>query len=118
MQYVLEQGEITGIPSVDLEAFRTAVEQAIKGNIEQLAQIQENFARNNDARITESFNSSAVPSEFEGFKMEQIRQDSNNELQPATNSLLTNKLSMVFQLVVLLLLLSWWWRRRRLQTEH
>ena len=118
MQYVLEQGEITGIPSVDLQAFADAVEQAIKGNIEQLAQIQEDFARNNDARITESFYSATVPAQLEGFRMEQIRQDSGNELQPVTNNLLTNKLSIIFQLVVLFLLLGWWWRRRQLQPEH
>jgi len=109
MEYVLLEGEKSGLPGVDLSEFRQAVETAIQASIETLARSAEEFATNNDARIAELYKTAAA---LQGFAMEPIEQPQTSpqphELSPATN----NTITYFFQALVVLVLLLWWYRRR------
>src|SRR5690606_1259272 len=55
MEYVLEQGQALGVNGVALAAFEAALQSAIRGDLSQLADAAEEFARTNDARIAEMY---------------------------------------------------------------
>ena len=109
MEYVLLEGQKSGLSGVDLSEFRQAVETAIQASIETLARSAEEFATNNDARIAELYETAAT---LEGFAMEPIEQPQalpqQNDLSAATN----NAIAYFFQGLVVVLLLFWWYRRR------
>ena len=109
MEYVLLEGERSGLSGVDLSQFRQAVETAIQASIETLARAAENFATNNDARIAELYETAAT---LEGFAMEPIEQPQLQPPQVDFSALENNSFAYIFQGLVLLLLLFWWSRRR------
>ena len=110
MEYVLVEGQKSGLTGLDLSEFRQAVETAIQASIETLAREAEEFATNNDARIAELYAAAAT---LEGFAMEPIERQQSptqpSELSGATN----NTIAYGFQALVLLLLVFWWYRRRQ-----
>ena len=114
MEYVLVEGEKSGLSGLDLTQFRQAVETAIQANIEQLARAAENFAINNDARIAELYETAAT---LQGFRMEPIEQPQPVAAPRALSVLENNSLLYIIQGLVLLLLL-FWWRRRRSSHSH
>ncbi|HHX81684.1 MAG TPA: cobaltochelatase subunit CobN, partial [Pseudomonadaceae bacterium] len=113
MEFVLEQGRIGEIPAIDLDAFRAAVENAIRGSIEQLAEAQAAFASSNDARIASQFQNTQGPSELSGFRMTQVERSSVVQQQTRTLPASSLSMSLLLQGLVVLALLLWWWRRRQ-----
>jgi len=111
MEYVLLEGENSGLSGLDLSEFRQAVETAIQASIETLARAAENFANNNDARIAELYETAAT---LQGFAMEPIEQPQAQAqpLQIDLSALENSSFAYIFQGLVLLLLLFWWFRRR------
>src|SRR5690606_33546474 len=111
MEYVLEEGARAGLSGVDLAAFRAAVEQAVSGNIEELAQQLEDFAAANDARIARAFNAlGRAP--LQGFRMEQVRKDTPQTTVSGRPAQGDTRQALLLQLLVLLALFGWWQRRR------
>ncbi|MDY6983186.1 MAG: cobaltochelatase subunit CobN, partial [Pseudomonadota bacterium] len=115
MEYVLEQAQLAEIPQVSLDQFRAAVEAAIKGSIEQLADVQENFARSNDARIEAMYGTGPGSSELSGFRMEQISDKPAQQVQTASAPVNDRPAALLLQIAVLAMLALWWFRRRRQQ---
>ncbi|MGV3591524.1 MAG: cobaltochelatase subunit CobN, partial [Gammaproteobacteria bacterium] len=110
MEYVLEQGRLAEIPSVDLERFREAVETAVRGSIEQLADAQEQFARSNDARIAAQYEG-APGAELQGMRMERIDDAQPMEVRQVSSGE-SPRGAVLLQFVMLAALLAWWARRR------
>lgn len=113
MHYVLEQAQLAEIPQVSLDQFRAAVEAAIKGSIEQLADVQENFARSNDARIEAMYGAGPGPSELSGFRMERITDTPARQMQTASAPADDRPSALLLQAAVLAMLALWWFRRRQ-----
>jgi cobaltochelatase CobN len=112
MEYVLEQGQALGVNGVALAAFKAAVESATRGDISQLADAAENFARSNDARIAAMYEQSAAQAPgVDGFKMERIDKTEAAQ-QPNASAAAQNPPSLLMQGLILLALLAWWGRRR------
>ncbi len=109
MEYVLQEGQNSGLSGLDLSDFRAAVEQAIQANIEELARAAEEFASTNDARIAELYETAAA---LEGFRMEPVEQPQPLNPQIEFSAFENSSLTYLFQVAVLLLLLLWWARRR------
>ena len=107
MEYVLLEGENSGLSGLDLSEFRQAVETAIQASIETLARAAENFANNNDARIAELYETATT---LEGFAMEPIEPPRAPQIDLSVSE--NEPFAYVFQGLVLLLLLFWWSRRR------
>ena len=109
MEYVLQEGQNSGLSGLDLSDFRAAVEQATQANIEELARAAEEFASTNDARIAELYETAAA---LEGFRMEPVEQPQPLNPQIEFSAFENSSLTYLFQVAVLLLLLLWWARRR------
>jgi cobaltochelatase CobN len=110
MDYVLQEGAKAGLSGVDLAAFRAAVENAVRGNIEELARELESFARDNEARIAAAFAPRPAPA-LQGFRMQPIEQP-----QPAAPQSVAGpsdqRAALLMQLLLLAAALLWWQRRR------
>jgi cobaltochelatase CobN len=115
MEYVLEQAQLAEIPQVTMDQFRAIVEAAVKGNIEQLADVQQNFARSNDARVAAEYRGSAPGAELQGYRMERMQQ--NHASQQDANAAAADNPTRVAlgQALILLVLVLWWYRRRQQQ---
>ena len=107
LRYVLEQGAVMNIPGPALEAYRTAMEEAIGADIESAAAEAEEFVRWNESRP------SLTTMNIEGYRMEESAEAA--ELLPATPSSGSDDgvwTPLWVGVPVLGLLALWRWRRR------
>ncbi len=108
LEYVLDQGRIAEIPSVDLEAFERALEEALGVDIETAARAAEAFVRQNEAEPLLSEN-------LQGFRMEEsVTESESAPRAPVSDSFGEGERAMLWVgLPVLGLLVAWRvWQRR------
>ncbi len=108
LEYVIEQGQALGVDGVALAAFQAALDAVLRGDLSQLADAMEEFARENDARISAMYARGVAPA-LSGFRMERI---DDGRTAPSLPSGTQNPPSLLAQGFVLLALLLWWGRRR------
>ena len=112
MEYVLQQGLQTDIPQLALDAFREAVETAMRGGIEAGARALENFARDNDALIEAMYQEAPGTSALEGYRMERLEQPPAPAPQASPVQAPSPLSALLLHTFVLAGLLFWWQRRR------
>ena len=107
LRYVLEQGAVMNIPGPALDAYRTAMEEAIGADIETAAAEAEEFVRWNESRPA------LTTMNIEGFRMEESADAVEPLPAPASGSDDGVWAPLWVGAPVLGLLVLWRWRRHR-----
>jgi cobaltochelatase CobN len=116
-QYVMERGVRAGIPVPDLEGFKREMEKATGQQIDDAAEREEAFSRQNDAQMAARMAAVPAPSrasrQLEGYVMEERDRSQRPRNEARADARSSEYAGLVASVPVLGLLLVWRWRRRR-----